>query len=465
MTTRGFTTTTLHCDRTKPIEHGAIHKPIHNSAAFGFADVTDLVKVFQGDQAGFVYGRQGTPTTAALEEKITRMEQGIATATFGSGMGAISATLLALLRSGDHLIASRFLFGNTTSLFETFAQFGIAVTFVDATEARHVEAALRPETRMVFVETIANPCTQVADLEGIGALCRCHGLLYVVDNTITTPYLFRPQSVGASLTINSLTKYIGGHGNALGGAVTETGCFDWSVFPNLYDFYKKGSPSLWGITQIRKKGLRDAGATLGPEAAHHLAVGSETLALRMDRIGANAQRLADFLQTHAKVKRVYYPGLPDHPQHEHVERDVQEAAVHEQHGKQSPRLERERTAEPHERAVEREPAEQRRSGDALQQIRDRGDSNDRERRGRPGVLHGHGPHVPAAFGLPLRGCGPLLLLAHALGTDHTDRCGRLTLHAHRAQTPLTEHEALPVGMPVTEVVGIAREVRRAHASG
>ena len=320
MTTRGFTTTTLHCDRTKPIEHGAIHKPIHNSAAFGFADVTDLVKVFQGEQAGFVYGRQGTPTTAALEEKITRMEQGIATATFGSGMGAISATLLALLRSGDHLIASRFLFGNTTSLFETFAQFGIAVTFVDATEARHVEAALRPETRMVFVETIANPCTQVADLEGIGALCRCHGLLYVVDNTITTPYLFRPQSVGASLTINSLTKYIGGHGNALGGAVTETGCFDWSGFPNLYDFYKKGSPSLWGITQIRKKGLRDAGATLGPEAAHHLAVGSETLALRMDRIGANAQRLADFLQAHAKVKRVYYPGLPDHPQHERAKK-------------------------------------------------------------------------------------------------------------------------------------------------
>ena len=312
----GFTTTTLHCDRTKPIEHGAIHKPIHNSAAFGFADVNDLVRVFQGEQAGFVYGRQGTPTTAALEEKITRMEQGLSTATFGSGMGAISATLLALLRAGDHLVASRFLFGNTTSLFETFAQMGIAVSFVDATDAAQVAAALRPETRMVFVETIANPCTQVADLEGIGQLCRERGLLYVVDNTVTTPYLFRPKDVGASLVINSLTKYIGGHGNALGGAVTETGCFDWSKYANLYDYYKKGNPSLWGLTQIRKKGLRDAGATLGPEAAHHLAVGSETLALRMARICANAQQLAEFLTAHPKVKHVYYSGLPTHPQHQ-----------------------------------------------------------------------------------------------------------------------------------------------------
>lgn len=316
MTTPGFTTTTLHCDRSKPIEHGAIHKPIHSSAAFGFADVSDLVRVFQGDQAGFVYGRQGTPTTAALEEKITRMEQGLATATFGSGMGAIAATLFALLRSGDHLVASRFLFGNTTSLFETFGQLGIAVSFVDATETANVEAALRPETRMVFVETIANPCTQVADLEGIGCLCQDRGLLYVVDNTITSPYLFRPKDVGASLIIHSLTKYIGGHGNALGGAVTETGVFDWTAYPNLYDFYKKGNPSLWGITQIRKKGLRDAGATLGPEAAHHLAVGSETLALRMDRVCTNTQRLAKFLAAHPKVSRVYYPGLADHPQYE-----------------------------------------------------------------------------------------------------------------------------------------------------
>ena len=316
MKKRGFTTTTLHCDRSKPIEHGATHKPVHNSAAFGFANARDLVKVFQGEQPGFVYGRQGTPTSAALEEKITRMEQGFQTIGFSSGMAAISATLFALLRAGDHLVSSSFLFGNTTSLFETFARMGIEVTFVDATDAANVEAAIRPETRMVFVETIANPRTQVSDLAGIGQVCQARGIAYIIDNTITTPLLFLPKNVGASLSVNSLTKYIGGHGNALGGAVTDTGLFDWSSYPNISDIYKKGDPKTWGIVQIRKKGLRDVGATLSAESAHHLAIGSETLALRMARTCSNAQRLAEFLAAHPKVKKVYYPGLPDHPQYE-----------------------------------------------------------------------------------------------------------------------------------------------------
>lgn len=316
MKKRGFTTTTLHSDRAKPIEHGATHKPLHNSAAFGYADARELVRVFQGEQPGYVYGRQGTPTTAALEDKITRMEQGHLTVTFSSGMAAISTTLFALLRAGDHLVSSSFLFGNTTSLFESFARMGIEVTFVDATDAANVEAALRPETRMVFVETIANPRTQVSDLAGIGRLCRSRGLIYVVDNTITTPFLFLPKEVGASLVVNSLTKYIGGHGNALGGALTDTGLFDWSAYPNISDLYKKGDAKTWGVVQIRKKGLRDTGATLSPEAAHHLAIGSETLALRMARTCSNAQALAEFLAGHPKVKKVYYPGLPGHPQYE-----------------------------------------------------------------------------------------------------------------------------------------------------
>ena len=315
MDKRGFTTTTLHSDRTKPIEHGATHKPVHNSAAFGFANAQDLVKVFQGEQPGFVYGRQGTPTSAALEEKVTRMEQGLMTIAFSSGMAAISTTLFSLLRAGDHIVSSSFLFGNTTSLFETFGRMGIEVSFVDATEAANVEAALRPETRLVFVETIANPCTQVSDLAGIGELCRSRGIVYVVDNTITSPYLFRPRDVGASLVVNSLTKYIGGHGNALGGALTDTGLFDWSRYPNISDLYRKGDARTWGIVQIRKKGLRDTGATLSPEAAHHLAVGSETLALRMERTCGNAQALAEFLAAHPKVAKVYYPGLENHPQH------------------------------------------------------------------------------------------------------------------------------------------------------
>jgi O-acetylhomoserine (thiol)-lyase len=191
----------------------------------------------------------------------------------------------------------------------------INVSFVDATSVDAVAAAVTEKTRVVFVETIANPRTQVADLARIGEFCAQHGLVYVVDNTMTSPYLFQAKEVGASLVVNSLTKYIGGHGNALGGAVTELGNYDWSTFPNIYPEYQGGEPTKWGITQIKKKGLRDLGASLGPEAAHHIAMGSETLALRVQRQSDNAMAICQYLQAHPKVKRVYYPGLDDHPQH------------------------------------------------------------------------------------------------------------------------------------------------------
>jgi O-acetylhomoserine (thiol)-lyase len=316
MSTRGFTTRILHSDRSKPIEHGALHKPIHTSVPFGYSDARELARVFQGEQTGFTYARQGQPTAAALEEKITAMEEGVATVAFGPGMGAIASTVLSLLRSGDHLVSSRYLFGNTNSLFSTFEQMGVSVSFVDATDVANVEAALTRNTRMVFVETIANPRTQVADLARIGELCKQHDIVYFVDNTMTSPYLFLPKRVGASLIINSLTKCIGGHGNALGGAVTDTGLYDWSKYANVYDTYKKGAAATWGILQIRKKGLRDLGTSLAPEAAHHIAVGAETLALRMERTCANALKLAGYLEAHPKVSRVYYPGLESHPQHE-----------------------------------------------------------------------------------------------------------------------------------------------------
>jgi O-acetylhomoserine (thiol)-lyase len=155
----------------------------------------------------------------------------------------------------------------------------------------------------------------VTDLAGIGELCKSRGIVYVVDNTVTSPYLFRPKDVNASLVVNSLTKYIGGHGNALGGAVTDTGLFDWTRYPNISEMYRKGFPKTWGVTQIRKKGVRDLGPTLSPETAHHLAMGAETLALRMERTCSNAQALAEFLEAHPKVSKVYYPGLPNHPQY------------------------------------------------------------------------------------------------------------------------------------------------------
>ncbi len=311
----GFTTSILHADRESAVEHGALHKPLHLSVAYGYRDARELAAVFQGRAQGYVYGRQGNPTTAALEEKVNRMEDGIATVCFGTGMAAIGAILLALLREDDHVVSSAFLFGNTNSMFNTLAVHGDRVSFVDATSVDAVAAALTPRTRMVFVETIANPRTQIADLARIGELCAARGIVYVVDNTMTSPYLFRPKTVKAALVVNALTKYIGGHGNALGGSVTDTGAFDWTRYPNVYDDYKGPKPELWGITQIRKKGLRDWGGTLAAEQAHHLAVGAETLALRLERQCANALALARFLEARSKVRAVYYPGLASHPQH------------------------------------------------------------------------------------------------------------------------------------------------------
>ena len=312
---KGFTTKVVHNDRQDTIEHGSLHKPIHANVAYGYDDAKELAAVFQGTKSGYSYGRQVNPTVTALESKVTVMESGVASVCFGTGMAAIGTTMFALLRSGDHIVSSAFLFGNTNSLFNTFGQMDINVSFVDATSVDAVAAAVTEKTRVVFVETIANPRTQVADLARIGEFCAQHGLVYVVDNTMTSPYLFQAKAVGASLVVNSLTKYIGGHGNALGGAVTELGNYDWSTFPNIYPEYQGGEPTKWGITQIKKKGLRDLGASLGPEAAHHIAMGSETLALRVQRQSDNAMAICQYLQAHPKVKRVYYPGLDDHPQH------------------------------------------------------------------------------------------------------------------------------------------------------
>ena len=312
----GFTTRIVHSDRSSPVEHGSIHKPIHATVAYGYDDVQDLADVFQGNSSGYSYGRQVNPTVSALESQVTLMEKGRQTICFSTGMAAIGTMLFALMRSGDHFVSSSFLFGNTNSLFGSFDVHGIGVSFVDATDVKAVESALTEHTKMVFVETIANPRTQVSDLEAIGALCRDQGIVYIVDNTMTSPYLFQPIDVGASLVVNSLTKYICGHGNALGGAITETGQYDWSSYAHIEEVYKKGDSSKWGMTQIRKKGLRDFGAALGAEAAHHISMGSETLALRLEKQCASAQTLAEFLDNHGKVSKVYYPGLSHHPQFE-----------------------------------------------------------------------------------------------------------------------------------------------------
>jgi O-acetylhomoserine (thiol)-lyase len=314
---RGFTTTILHADRLTKPEHGALHKPIHTSVTYGYDDVQDLVDIFQNKKKGYAYSRQGNPTVSALENKVTLMEKGLSTIAFSTGMAAITATIMALIKRGDHIIASSYLFGNTRSVFQTFIDMGLDFTFVDATSVDNVRSELRESTKMIFVETIANPATQIVDLAAIGDLCEQKGIIYMVDNTMTSPYIFRPIDVKASLVINSLTKYIGGHGNALGGSVTDTGLFNWENFANIFEGFKKQvKPEVLGITQIRKKGLRDSGGTLAPEAAHSISVGSETLALRMERACTNAFSLATFFEGHQHIKKVYYPGLKSHPQHE-----------------------------------------------------------------------------------------------------------------------------------------------------
>ena len=305
----------LHADRLAGVEHGAVHKPLHLAAAFSQASARDLAAVFQGEKAGSVYARQGNPTGGALEAKVALLEDARAAACFSTGMAAITAVMLSLLRAGDHVVCSRFLFGNTNSLMNTLQGLGIEVAFVDACDAARVAEAVVPRTRLVFVETIANPATQVADLAAIGRVCAQAGLVYVVDSTLTTPVLCRPAAFGASLVVHSLTKGIGGHGNAMGGAVVDTGLFDWTRFDNILPEYRKGAPAGWGLLQIRKKGLRDLGATLRAEDAHRIATGAETLALRVPRACENALAIARWLERQPQVRAVHYPGLPSHAQH------------------------------------------------------------------------------------------------------------------------------------------------------
>jgi O-acetylhomoserine (thiol)-lyase len=316
MNKQGMTTAIVHADQKFGVEHGGIHKPVHTSVQYGFERVEDLIGVFQGTLKGaFNYARQGTPTTAALEAKVTLMEQGVGTVCFATGMGAICAIFLTLLKSGDHLLSSRHVFGNTNSVLGTLEDLGIQVGKVDASSVDQVRAALQPNTRMVFVETVANPGTQIPDLAAIGQLCRERGIVYVVDNTITSPQLFLPRTVGASLVVNALTKTIAGHGNALGGSVTDTGLFDWSAYPNIFSAYRKGDSRQWGLQQIRKKGLRDMGAALSSEHAHHISVGAETLALRVRQSSETALTLARWLEAQPGISRVWYPFLESHPQH------------------------------------------------------------------------------------------------------------------------------------------------------
>ena len=314
MTSKGFTTRLVHADRTiNQPEHGAVHHPTSNSVLFEYKDVNDLVAVFQGRKAGHVYSRSSSSSNAALQQILADLEGGVGALTFATGMAAISATMFALLKRGDHIIVSQYLFGNTRSFMETLQQFGVKVSFVDVTDVKAVEAAINDTTRAVYLETIANPVTQVADLAAIGNLCHANGLLYLVDNTMTPSFLFDGKKVQASILISSLTKYFAGHGNVLGGAIVDTGLFDWRQYDNILPIYRTDDETQWGMIQIKKRGLRDLGGTLAPASAHQIAVGMETMALRMEKACENALRLATYLHGHDKVKKRVLSGISRTP--------------------------------------------------------------------------------------------------------------------------------------------------------
>jgi len=315
-TEKQFTTSIVHHDRGLNADNGAVHYPVVNSVLFGYENPQDLVDIFQGKQAGHAYARQSTPTTDALQSLINQMEGGVGSLVFASGMAAISTTFLTLLNAGDHIVASRFLFGNTPSVLGTLSRFGVEVTQVDVTNVDNVKDALRSNTKMIFTETIANPVTQVADLTAIGLLAKEKQIPFVVDNTMTPSVIFRAKDVGASLITTSLTKYVGGHGTVTAGALVDTGNYDWSTFDNIMDGFRKQPPQAQALTQIKKKGLRDLGGCLSSDSAHMIALGAETMAMRVERQSSNALAIAEYLNNHDKVKHVYYPGLSTHPQHE-----------------------------------------------------------------------------------------------------------------------------------------------------
>lgn len=294
--TPGFATRQIHKGGTPEPYTGSLSMPIYQTSTFVMHDAQHGADLFSHAAQGYIYTRLGNPNHAVVEQKVASLENGEAAVALASGMGAISATLLTLLGAGDHLVAGRVLYGCTFSLLNHgLARLGIETSFVDMTDPEAVRAAMRPETRLVFLETPTNPNLELADIEVIAAIAHEHGALLVVDNTFCTPYLQRPLDLGADLVVHSATKYLNGHGDVIAGFVI-------------------GPAEI--LERIRGEGLKDlTGAVLGPFEAFLILRGMKTLSYRMDAHCRNAQRVAEFLEGHDMVERVIFPGLPSHPQY------------------------------------------------------------------------------------------------------------------------------------------------------
>ncbi len=300
----------------------SIVTPIGHAVAYTYEDAGTLSNIYQNKAKGLTYGRTGNPNTQEIETHLNYLEQGIGCVCFSTGMAAYDAMFFTLLRSGDHVIASKFLFANSISLLKSYSnRFGISISFVDVTCIDDVKQAYQSNTRIILLETIANPCTQIPALQEIGEFAQQQQLIYIIDNTLTTPVAFKPISVGASLVIHSLTKSSCGHSRALGGAVIDTGLFNWvahkhTCIEEAYQGYGKHAY----LMQLRKKGLRDKGATLTAQHADLIAIGLETLHMRVQKANKNAQNIAKFLSKHTCITHVYHPSLSTHKQHNNAKR-------------------------------------------------------------------------------------------------------------------------------------------------
>lgn len=320
----GFETRMVHAGHVPDGEVGARATPIYQTTSYVFPDAHYAAQLFELKQYGNIYSRISNPTTAVFEERLASLENGTGAVALASGMAAQLAAFMTLLQPGDEIVASSHLYGGTVTQFtNTFKKLSVTVHFVDPRDFSAWEKAITPKTKALYGETIGNPRGSILDIEPLSKLAACHRIPLVVDNTFATPYLCRPIDWGATLVTHSATKFIGGHGSSIGGAVIDAGMFDFSRFATIAD----PSPSYHGLrffdtfghygylTKLRAETLRDTGACLSPMNAFFLLQGLETLSVRMDRHVANALAVAKFLKQHAKVAAVHYAGLPDHPDH------------------------------------------------------------------------------------------------------------------------------------------------------
>jgi len=322
----GFRTRALHAGNRPDASTGARAVPIYQTTSFVFEDAADAADLFALQKYGNIYSRIANPTVAAFEERIANLEGGIGAVATSSGMAAEFLTFAGLASAGDHIVASAALYGGTHTLLDvSLRRLGIDTAFVTPDDPAAFEAAVRPETKALYTETIANPSGVVADLEALAQVAHRHGIPLVVDSTLATPHLCRPFEHGADIVVHSATKFIGGHGTSIGGVVVDSGRFDWGNgnFPRMTEpVASYGGLRFWDnfgeygfCTQLRVEQLRDFGTCLAPLNAFLLLQGLETLALRMDAHVDNALAVAKYLTEHPAVAWVAYAGLSDSPYH------------------------------------------------------------------------------------------------------------------------------------------------------